>query len=282
MKVFSREVQYFLRVGDSSSIQETAYSIGITPAALSLALTRFEAQFGKKLLERDRKGIRLTTLGKKLHQTLLGIHERAMQELDEVMHIQDERPLRLGSVHHVGLKYVLPLLDDTHKKHVYLGYSLNVKRLVEEAKLDFGFIGWTKRPEGVESERLWGDTTRVVGLRAKFAHIAKARSIKYLKNENWIIHPKPQYDPTSFFAPGATTLIAGHSDPMKQLILQGKGIGVCQIDQFTDSELAQLTIAKAIPQKPKVSIYAIWNRRTPKDRLIQLQTLIRQLAKRHT
>lgn len=60
----------FLAVARSSSLTAAARERNVTPSQVSKAITRVEAHFGKKLLDRGSRGVVLSEAGKRLRPTL--------------------------------------------------------------------------------------------------------------------------------------------------------------------------------------------------------------------
>lgn len=261
MNVLAKDFQYFLRIAEAGSLQEAAFGAGLTHAAMSLSLKRLEAELSVKLFERGRRGALLTEAGRRLQGELSKLENSGRRAVGRALRAEGRTAaLRIGSVHHFGIKYLTAVIPKSQVVHLYYGYSLRVYELVREGSLDFGFVSWTQKPNGVECRFLRRDPVRIVGLKSRYRHIEKAKSLEDLKKENWIYHPKPQYDPTRFFKNNRTTYIVGHAEPFTRLILEGHGIGPAQIDQFSEGELRRLALAPVVPPKPKVNLFVIWQK----------------------
>src|SRR5262245_47708690 len=62
------ELRYFLAVAQFENIHRASEKLNVAPASLSKAVSRLEAELGKKLFLRQGRNIRLTDHGKLLRQ----------------------------------------------------------------------------------------------------------------------------------------------------------------------------------------------------------------------
>src|SRR5574340_144882 len=69
----SRQLHYFRTVVDYGSFTEAAAALHMTQPSLSLAVRRLEEEFGIRLLERSKQGVRPTEAGTYLHDSAVRI-----------------------------------------------------------------------------------------------------------------------------------------------------------------------------------------------------------------
>lgn len=80
----------FVAIVDAGSFTAAAQRIGKTQAGVSVTIARFEAQLGRRLFDRSRRGLTLTETG----QTLIGHARRLLALEDEALSAIDPRRLQ--------------------------------------------------------------------------------------------------------------------------------------------------------------------------------------------
>jgi len=78
----SRDLSYFLEVARRGQLAQAAAHLDVTPAALSKAVRRLEAELGLPLFERSGAGMLLTPFG----ETFVARAQRIQREHDEALH----------------------------------------------------------------------------------------------------------------------------------------------------------------------------------------------------
>jgi len=183
---------------------------------------------------------------------------RVMDELGTAKKVA----VRMGSVFHFANRHLLPELakptPESPPTQLFIGLSLDVFEAVRAGHLDFGFVSWTSRPKGVKFIEVWRDPVGIVGLRTKFAHIRKARTMADLKDEPWIHFPKPQYEWHDLIEPDRGGFIVRDSQSTVNLVLGGHGIIDIQLEAFTAEERKLLVEASVPSSHPEITIYAIY------------------------
>lgn len=142
------ELGYFIEVANTQNISRAAERLGIAQPTLSLAIQRLEQNFGAPLLVRNRSGVKLTPIGRRL----LSQSKNLLMEWDRVRSesLKDENELTgsyiIGAHPSVAL-YCLPsLLPDLLQKFVHVEIKLVhdlSRRICEQVisfEIDFGIV----------------------------------------------------------------------------------------------------------------------------------------------
>ena len=82
-----KSLEYFLKIADEKSISKVAGQLFISQPALSQHIQKLEESFGRKLMTRTNRGVRLTEAGIILDRharNILRIYNQAFQELNQV------------------------------------------------------------------------------------------------------------------------------------------------------------------------------------------------------
>jgi DNA-binding transcriptional LysR family regulator len=277
------KVGYFLKCARADTFRGACQQMGITQAALSTSIRKLEEELGGTLFERSTKGVKLTSEGR----ALLKILERSRKTLLTEMRLALNRPqheaLRVGCASHVGVHELFPLLE-THRAilppmQLAFGYSLRCYEGVKEGKLDFAFVTWTSKPKGVESSLIREDRKAIVGLKSKFGHIVRAKTREALRNEPWILQPKPQYDWTEFTDPDQSGFVVHDMFAHRELVLRGAGICASQLTTFTPKELKRLAISPAPVEGSVPHLFAIHRSDISQRAKEQLEFLVGKLKR---
>lgn len=279
IEVFRREVAYFVAAAEETSFNLAARRIGITQAALTLAIQRLEEELGVRLFHRGKKGVTLTALGRAAYESLSRLQAHTSRSLLHALSNPKELPLKVGAVEHFGTKYLFPLVDratPVDRLQIYLMRSLQVYEAVKQGKLDLGFVTWSSIPKGVESRALHREPLCVVGLKKKFAHITRAKSIADLSDEPWIYTPKPQYDWTQYIDESAVGYVCGGFFSHVKAVMAGLGIAEAQLDAFSESEQKLLAFARFNAPRSALN-YAIYRKGMSPEVSKRIEDLIRKM-----
>ena len=246
INIFHRNIDYFLGSANEGSLNSAAKKLGITQSALTISIQKLEEELGIKLFHRTKTGIRLTEKGSASYRALSLLKEHASRQMHSAISGIQTIPLRVGSVEHFGIKYLVPVSQSTErpgKLQLFFMRSLQIYEAVINRQIDLGFVTWTSTPSNVESIPLNREKLAVVGLKSRYAHIEKAKSIEDLRSEKWIYTPKPQYDWTSYIDENLEGIVCGGFFSHVHAILAGLGIAEAQLDAFTSQEINRLAFA---------------------------------------
>ncbi len=125
-----KQLYYFDRLCEATSFSAAAKTVHISQPALSLQIKSLEETFGGQLVERNRKSISLTPLGKRVQERAILILQQ-MNKLDALtVHENDTPvgPIRLGLIPTVA-PYILPKIFPALKE----GFS-NLEIAIREGR----------------------------------------------------------------------------------------------------------------------------------------------------
>src|SRR6516165_9435709 len=115
-------VQAFLLVAELQSFTRAAEALGTTQAAVSLKLQRLEAVFGKRLVERSPRAVRLTADGAAFRdnaRALIEAHDRALSG-----NAPRRQQLSLGISDHAAGPELVPLLERLASSQLALAVTI--------------------------------------------------------------------------------------------------------------------------------------------------------------
>ena len=119
-------VQAFLLVAELQSFTRAAEALGTTQAAVSLKLQRLEAVFGKRLVERSPRAVRLTADGAAFRdnaRALIEAHDRALSG-----NAPRRQQLSLGISDHAAGPELVPLLERLASSQLALAVTIDFSR----------------------------------------------------------------------------------------------------------------------------------------------------------
>ena len=123
----SGELEVFLRVVQEGGFSAAARSVGLTPSAVSKLITRLEARLGTRLFMRTTRALSLTEEGEAYYQS----GQRILRELDEAEQAAAAGAvrgrLRINASIPFGTQYVVPAVPAFLRRHpeVILDLSLS-------------------------------------------------------------------------------------------------------------------------------------------------------------
>jgi DNA-binding transcriptional LysR family regulator len=107
----------FVTVADAGGMTAAGETLHLTQAAVSQQIKRLEDGFGTVLLERDRKGLRLTNDGERLYaraKRLLGLNDEIWAEMTTAAF---DGSVRLGVPYDLVETYLPPILKSFARQH---------------------------------------------------------------------------------------------------------------------------------------------------------------------
>ena len=91
-----RQLEYFVRIADTGSINEAARKLNMSQPPLSYSLRQLEGELGAELFTRSAKGVELTAAGRLLYERAENLLEFAHSTKKEVSEAGKRRVLRIG------------------------------------------------------------------------------------------------------------------------------------------------------------------------------------------
>src|SRR4029453_1585259 len=119
-------LRYFQAVAEELSYSRAAERLRIAQPALSRAVQEIEAEFGANLLDRNRRGVRLTSAGRALLRQAGILFERWDEAMRRVRRTAagEEGELRLGYIGPPTQPFLGPLLHDYRKRYPLVSIHL--------------------------------------------------------------------------------------------------------------------------------------------------------------
>ncbi|WP_313451481.1 LysR family transcriptional regulator [Pseudomonas rhodesiae] len=120
------DLEVFARTADTGSLSAAARSLGLTPAAASIALKRLETRLGVRLLARSTRSMRLTEEGRcyldsvRLALAVLSEGEQGLKRHGEGLN----GVLQLAAPSDFGRTVLLEWLDDFKQQHPHIRLQL--------------------------------------------------------------------------------------------------------------------------------------------------------------
>lgn len=171
MDGLDRQLRYFLKIAQMSSLSKAAEELDMSQSGLSRHLSSLEAYLGKPLFSRTGRGVTLTEAGSKLVEAA----EPAYQRIDTILEQLREKEgvtegsLRIATIHTLSYYFVSDLLVRFVSQHERVNLSVlarsspGVVDLVEKGKADIGFVyDSAVASDSLESAPLFDDDMCVV------------------------------------------------------------------------------------------------------------------------
>lgn len=197
-----QHLRQFLAVVESGSLRSAALSLGVSQPSLSKNLSALEGSLDVRLLLRTTRGISLTPAGQDLHErakTLLLEVDRTRAAVMRFGHAK-EGLIRFGVSTVPLFTLTAEVLAEFRARHP--GYALHMTSglastllpSVREGRLDFAIMPVAEQTElhGMNRTRLVGSRPVIAG---RAGHpLASARSVKELRNCEWVMSGSPGLD----------------------------------------------------------------------------------------
>ena len=291
-----RQLQCLVAVSDTLHFRRAAERLNLSQPALSAQITQLENQLGVVLLERSRRKVLLTPLGREV-QTRAKAILRDVAELEETIRHHGQTPLsgtlRVGVLRTLG-PYLLPHILPQMRAHfpdlkLYLREEPRERLLAELAlgELDIALISAAPTSDDhltvmpLFDEPLWLILPlghRLENQNAVHDHQLAGEHLIMLEVGDGIRAPALALCQRSGAAPHpdfhATSL-----DSLRQMVATGLGTTLLpalyvQAEAFADEQIAVRPFADQAPSRP---IHIVWRRTTARSDEYRLFTqLIRE------
>ena len=280
--LFSKDILYFIQCANFKSFSKAGKALYISQSTLSVAMKRLEEDLGYSLFERGRgQGeVRLTKEAESLLFYLNSQNEIIKTSLTTEVDIF--APIRIASIAYFSRKYLMPVLSKNEilrRAKVFHVRSGKAMEAIREGSIDLAFIVGSSKP--IQDEdfcfEIKNERVGIVGLRSRFSHIEKVKSMSELKNEPWIIGDKVHDDwPNCLNHLESAYYVEDHFSA-RFLVLDGYGIGAIQLDYFTEKELKKLAISKVPFTSNNLKLFAVLNKKSKIEIRDQCLKLIRKI-----
>ncbi|MFN6993203.1 MAG: LysR family transcriptional regulator [Aquincola tertiaricarbonis] len=179
-----RQLRYFVAVAEELNFRRAAERLFITQPPLSRQIQALEAMLGARLLDRDRRGVRLTEAGERFLEQARALVRGLDQAVSRFQPAAGRSALRLGITTVVDVSLFAGIGDAFESE--WPGLPLRIRRQLSSqlirdlhrGALDAAVIGLPSATQGLVTEHL-GDDPLVVCLSS--AHrLARRRRIRLL------------------------------------------------------------------------------------------------------
>ena len=123
-----------IAIADTGSIQQAAYKLHQTSAAISKKLSKLEAHLGTLLVHRERKGLILTTAGQRYyHEAKKALEQFALAE--QFVLKTKEQPhgeLKIVANQHYAQNVILPKLSSFLKRYPDMMINLEISEVLPD------------------------------------------------------------------------------------------------------------------------------------------------------
>lgn len=158
MDQVDKQVRYFLKIAELSSLSQAAEELQLSQPGLSRNLAALEEHISSPLFTRTGRGVELTSAGQKLFQAAGPAYAQVDATVAELRDSEGviQGSLRIAAIHTVNYYFVSDLLARFVSKYhqvnlaVLARSSPEVVQLVEKDKADIGFV----YASAVHSDRL--------------------------------------------------------------------------------------------------------------------------------
>jgi LysR family glycine cleavage system transcriptional activator len=159
----------FYMVARTKSLTKAAQELHVGQSAISKQLDVLEKYFGTRLFRREQRGISLTDTGRELAQRIIPAFDQITEAAASIAERGDASKIRVHTYTTFAAKWLIPRLEDFHKRHP--GLSVLIIASVEDVdferdRIDFSIqLGRGARP-GLETDLLFDDIIEPVCSRA--------------------------------------------------------------------------------------------------------------------
>ncbi len=147
----------FAATADTRSFSQAARALNVTHAAVSQQVRALEDDLGRSLVQRDGRGVSLTTDGEQLHDAL-GEGFAAIQRGVEALRAGEvDRPVRVTLTASFAAQWLMPRLKGFWERHPDIGLSLHPDARVVDLhreRMDLGVRYGNGDWPGLDSTRL--------------------------------------------------------------------------------------------------------------------------------
>ncbi|CQR45988.1 HTH-type transcriptional regulator CysL [Paraliobacillus sp. PM-2] len=256
-------LQTFITLVEVGNFTKTAEKLLISQPSVSLHIKNLENAFDTQLLDRSRKGFRLTPTGEILYhraKQLLSIYTSAKQEIISHHHAVSGS-LTIGASFTIG-EYILPaLLIDLQETYpnlmleAVIGNTEEIVRSVKLLQVDIGLIEGQTNEKEIEVHPFMEDQLYFVASSNHSLAKRKSLSIRALDNQLWITREEGSgtreylYHVIRKEGLKATAFLTISSNQgIKETLMQGKGISLLSTSvierEVAEGNLSKLPVSK--------------------------------------
>jgi DNA-binding transcriptional LysR family regulator len=238
-----RQLRYFVKVAEESSLTRAAAKIPVAQQSLSQQIRALERQVGAQLFVRGPRGVQLTDVGAALLSEARPLLTRTDRAFDRVQRLAvGERPtLHAGFLPSIGNYVVPPVVRAFNRAHPEIALTtedLPIARLVEglrDGRLD---VGLTRPPlvDDLTTERVLREPVGAVLPAGHRLASATQLNLADLAGEPWVLTPRSSWEPWhrkydhDFAAAGFSPNVVQRGSSVQSLLaLVAAGVGVTRL-----------------------------------------------------
>jgi LysR family glycine cleavage system transcriptional activator len=115
----------FAATAELRSFSQAARVLSVTPAAVAQQVRALEDHLGRALVQRDGRGVSLTTDGEQLAEALIEGFATLVRGVEALRAGEADRPVRVTLTASFAAQWLMPRLKDFWEKHPDIGLSLH-------------------------------------------------------------------------------------------------------------------------------------------------------------
>jgi DNA-binding transcriptional LysR family regulator len=286
-------IRIFGVAASAASFRDAAARLGISPQVVTRAVRELEDMLGETLFHRNTRSVQITTFGERFllqSQAVLG----SMGSLFNDARDDDEMGgvVRITAPGGLGRRYVMPLLNETMKKHPGIVIDLrlsDVPSAVVNEQIDIGVRAGVIRDNRFIARTVGALPMWVVGSPALITQLGEPKNTKGLATlpltaliDRSTGRPWPWvFSRDEQMVPSAATFVT--DDPEAELGACVAGLGFGQIAAYlarscvADGRLMRI-LRRVEPEPWKLSVYRPQRGPVPKRVRIVFDVLVKQLG----
>ncbi|HOZ34434.1 MAG TPA: LysR substrate-binding domain-containing protein, partial [Tabrizicola sp.] len=179
----------FAATADTRSFSQAARALNVTHAAVSQQVRALEDDLGRSLVQRDGRGVSLTTDGEQLHDAL-GEGFAAIQRGVEALRAGEvDRPVRVTLTASFAAQWLMPRLKGFWERHPDIGLSLHPDARVVDLhreRMDLGIRYGNGDWPGLDSTRLAAAGLVIAGAPSLLGG-RETLSLEEMREMDWVL-----------------------------------------------------------------------------------------------
>jgi len=253
-------LRYFYEVAKAGSFTSAARHLRVSQPSLSKTVALLEAREGVHLLERSKKGVSLTMLGKEVYQDCEQIFATVKEVQNKCQRTKEvcEGPLRFGASDHIANYFLSHKLVELRHQYpgvipsIFVGTPNEILEMIRKRELEFG-IFFTK----IEAPDLIYQNLAQVPMAAVYRTKAKSKELPntyigsilkdYKKNPAQEVLDAIQKYPQTHFETNSQEL-------QKRLCLAGGGTAILARFMVEEELKAKLLTELPLPKEKKAQM----------------------------
>lgn len=235
--------QVFKTVADIGSFQKAADILGLTPSAISHAISSMENELGFSLLTRSKSGITLTNYGEHLLpyvNAVLNSDESLKQAISAVNGLKQGK-VKIGVFSSVCTNWLPDILDSFQalypeiKIEVFQGTYDDVAYWIKNGVVDLGFLSVSSAKD-IPIEPLYRDPLYCILPKGTFSNPNKQHvTIEDMRNHQFVTQREcTDADIQNFLKENSLNIQSHYHvvDDLSTIALVAKGFGICLMPEL--------------------------------------------------